>query len=307
MLHCNAMSHLIVDGSNLLYRSIPYKPDTAVGPHMPTYVFLKRIAETAERTYAKHVTVCWDGGTPPNRLAACPNYKANRKTPNKEKEDRKAQFQVNQDFLKEHILGPAAVRSITQRGMEADDLIFGFSSVVNMTSEKAFILSADMDLSQLVNKQTTLIPPGKDWLTDTTLPRMVMDDTYGIMPRFPSDVVLFKALRGDPADNIKPVVKPKVALRIWEEMLRTGTSPAPESIRLMCSRIGIDLDPQFERNFTAVDLIRSGVAGDAIGVALAAMAAPATFKEGDLFDAFSTTGMNPSALHAITSVLQCLR
>lgn len=296
-------NHLVVDGSFLLYSSIPYKPDTHVGPHMATYVFIKRVAELVERLRCDAVTVAWDGGIPANRKLAVPEYKSNRKAPSADQQERRDLVAMNAAFLREHILPHVAVRSVMVKGMEADDLIFGLCSVAQ---RQVKILSLDMDLSQLVSNKVTLVRPGKDDITETSIRNYCLDDKYGIYPRFGSDVVLFKALRGDPSDAIKPVMKPREVKKLWDVMLSRGMNPSPETARSIAQELNIALSNQFEANYTAVDLVRSGVAGDAIAAALAALATRPTFNENDLFLAFSSTGMNPAYLHSASSVLQSL-
>lgn len=298
-------NHLIVDGSFLLYSSIPYKPETDVGPHMATYVFLKRIVEWVDRLHVDAVTVAWDSGVPERRRLAVPTYKAGRRGQSEEQENRRNLVKLNVEFIRNHILPHAAIRSAAVNGLEADDVIYGLCQV---SPRKVHVLSLDMDLSQLVTDNVSLVRPGKETITSTSIRGHCLDvvKDFNVFPRTPSDVVLFKALRGDPSDSIKPVVRPKQLAQIWTHMISRGVNPSPESIRSLSRELGIELPAQFEQNYNAVDLVRSGVAGDAIAAAIATLNTRPSFNENDLFSAFASTGMNPGYLHPFTGVLQLL-
>lgn len=297
-------NHLVVDGSFLLYSSIPYKPEHETGPHMATYVFLKRIGELVERHRFDAVTVAWDDGIPQRRRDAVPGYKTNRAAPkSKDHQERRNLVSLNASFLREHILPHAAIRSMIVKGLEADDLIYGMCSIA---TKRLSILSLDMDLSQLVSSNVTLLRPGKTDITLATVTSYCLDDKYQIYPRTPSDIVLFKALRGDPSDSIKPAMKPKAVKALWDTMISRGMNPCPETAKQLADELNLKLESNFENNYVAVDLIRSGVAGDAIAAALGCLDTAVTYDENKLFQAFSSTGMNPGYLHSAASVLQSL-
>lgn len=86
-------------------------------------------------------------------------------------------------------------------GFEADDLIGTLASKVDGEVEK-IIVTGDMDTMQLVNDHTKVFTM-KRGLTDSMIyDEKAVKDRYGLKPE---QMVDFKALRGDPSDNIPGV------------------------------------------------------------------------------------------------------
>ncbi len=86
-------------------------------------------------------------------------------------------------------------------GFEADDLIGTLAKKIDKTVEK-IIITGDMDTMQLINDHTKVFTM-KRGLTDS-----VIYDTKAVRERYgldPEQMIDFKALRGDPSDNISGV------------------------------------------------------------------------------------------------------
>lgn len=297
--------HLVVDGSFLLHLSIPYNPAERVGPHIASYNFFRSLAQWSVKLKAAKITVCWDGGTPAARKAAVPAYKENRKALVKDKDrERFHDFGRNKEFL-EALCPSLAVRSIQADGLEADDLVFGVCNAE--TQYRVVILSGDMDLAQLVSYRVDFFRPGKDRISLGNFSSLILDENYDIRPRDPSDLVAFKALRGDSSDNIKAVVKPKALCRIWERLKSENLPASVDNVRKLATNLDIDISDQYERNLIAVDLRRSGVAGDAIAYATGALSRPVAASDAEIYQKFLEVQIQSGYLHASIPTFHYLR
>ncbi len=292
--------HLVVDGNFLLHTSIPYSPDDAVGPHRSSYNFLKRIANTAEALSATRISVCWDAGIPARRRQLCPEYKKNREVKNNKDRTRHEDFARNRDFIRS-VLPFFAVRQLVYEGMEADDLIYG---IATLNRGYTHIYSGDMDLLQLVSSTVTL-HRGRDKTSIRleTLGSYVLDKNYDIRPTAPRDIVGFKALRGDPSDNIPPICKPRSVCQMWPHR---GDSSLP-ALKQAASRVGVEIPASIDDRYSVVDLARSGVAADAISLAVVAAGSTVRLHEDEIIKKFVEVGIVPGYIHSMIPSFQVLQ
>lgn len=288
--------HLIIDGNFFLHLAIPYGNREAVGPHTPSYNFFASLSQWSTRMRARSVTVCWDGGGyPKKRLELYPEYKSTRIPANLSEKDRvrHQDFVRNRSFL-QTVLPFLCVRQIAVPCFEADDLIFGLSKI---ETHGAIILSGDMDLAQLVSSTTSWLSPGHERIHLGNISSISLDDAYDIHPRDPSDIIGFKAMRGDRSDNIKPIVKPKAVCSIWSKLTERKLPANATNIRSIASDVGVIIPDTLENYFEVVDLARSGVAGDAIAYALQLMQTKPMVNESKLFENFVAVGIQPGYIH----------
>lgn len=291
--------HLIIDGNFFLHLAIPYGSRDGVGPHTSSYNFFASLAQWSTRYAARSISVCWDGGGfPEKRLRLYPDYKANRiLTHSSDRErERHQDFVRNRQFLQE-LLPSLGVRQIAVPNFEADDIIFGMSRIETIN---AIIISGDMDLAQLVGPVVSWLAPGKERIHLGNMTTMVLDDTYDIRPRKPSDIVGFKAMRGDRSDNIRPIVKPKNVCAVWNKLASANLDATPENIRKVGLDLGLQIPDTLETYFELVDLARSGVAGQAIGYAIQMMSSSSKINESKVFEKFVAVGIQPGYLHRHT-------
>ena len=290
---------IVIDGNYFLHLSIPYNPKDVVGPHIASYNFLSSLSQWSTRLSAGSITVCWDSvGIPEKRRRLCPSYKSNRASPKTDKERARFQdFNRNREFLQTKILPYVGVRQLAINGFEADDLIFGIAKASQ--SEPVVVLSADRDLLQLVMGSVSFLTPGKERITEANISSIILDDSYDIRPRKASDIIGFKGMRGDKADNIPPVLKPKAVCRIWTLLKEGNLDATVPNIRMLADQEKIQIQPGLENNIEVVDLARSGVAGDAIGYALQSASSPISVNESILFDNLLAVGIQPWYLHKI--------
>ena len=276
--------------------SIPYNPKEVVGPHTSSYNFVKAISDYAQKFHAASVYVCWDDGIPARRLELYPAYKQNRKVAKEKDRARHEDFGRNREFLK-GCLYLAGVRSIQQRGFEADDIIYGLAKVLQ--GHRVVIVSADMDLAQLITGTVCQQRPGKDLLTEATLGSVVLDDHYDVRPVHADDIPVFKALRGDPGDGISPICRPRNVSAIWESLRRKNLPITIQNVRSVASDLGVVIGPELEAIYSVVNLNCSGVAADAIEIAMQEVSKIARPSEEDFVQVFVDVGMNPGYVRAI--------
>ncbi len=145
----------------------------------------------------------------------------------KEYAEYKAQRPVTPDDLipqlaEAHELFSAfGIKTLEEPGYEADDLI---ATLATKFSEgkgaKAIILTGDLDTLQLVENGKILVRTFKKGVSETMLyDEEAVRERYGLTPR---QLIDYKALVGDPSDNIKgvPGIGPKTAV---EALTRFGT------------------------------------------------------------------------------------
>lgn len=263
---------------------------------MASYNFISHISKLITKLFSRRMTVCWDSGVPASRRQNVPTYKESRIKHTQDKDRvRSESFGRNRSFL-QGILPHFAVRSLSQPGLEADDLIFGCCQA---DRGRVVIVSGDMDLAQLVSSRVRLDRPGKGIIDERTIHSVILDTSYDIRPRKGQDVVLFKALRGDPSDSIPPLVKPRHVCQFWDVLTREGLEPTIPVAKTICERLGIDLPAQFEKHYTCVDLLRSGVAADAISAAIQSLQAPTRLDENVILQKLLDVGIQPGYVHRL--------
>jgi len=186
---------LIIDGNALIHRSfhaLPPLTDTQGRQVNAVYGFAMTLLRAWKELKPTHIIATFDLKGPTFRHEAYTEYKATRvKAPDELYE----QIPLVKDVVKTF-----DIPIFEKQGFEADDMI-GTITAHTPTIEKV-ILTGDMDTTQLVDDHTTLYTPRKG-LSDT-----VLMDEVGVQMRFgvtPRQMVDFKALRGDPSDNIPGV------------------------------------------------------------------------------------------------------
>jgi DNA polymerase I len=199
---------ILIDGHSLAFRSyFAYAKGrdgglrTSTGiPTSVTFGFLKALLETLEAEKPEYLAIAFDLGDPTFRHDADETYKAGRpETP--------------EDFIPDilnlqEVLRAMSLPVLTAPGYEADDIIGTLAHRASKEGFRVKVLSGDRDLYQLIdpNEQVTVLylstvfgrgtPPPKEFGSQQ------VKDKMGILP---SQVVDYKALCGDPSDNIPGV------------------------------------------------------------------------------------------------------
>lgn len=204
----------LVDANSLLHRAYHALPPlTAPNGEMvgAVYGFASMFLNVLEHVKPNFMVVAWDTPKPTFRHQAYTQYKAQRP---KTDEDLLDQVHIVKEFLKS-----LNVPQIGIEGYEADDVIGTLSKIAvdDGVVDKVFIVTGDMDALQLVNEKVQVMTTKKG----SSLPFYY--DVEAVKERYsgltPAQVVDYKALRGDPSDNIPGVkgVGDKIAIQLLSD------------------------------------------------------------------------------------------
>ena len=156
-----------------------------------------------------HLIVVWDGGLSTERVAALPEYKAQRPAM---PDELRPQLDGIVSYLQ-----AAGVATFQRDEVEADDYIACLSRQAVQSGMSVVIASADKDFMQLVSPQVGLLNPNDKSETIWTDEQVRVKT--GVAP---AQIVDWLALMGDAVDNIPgvPGVGPKTAADL---LIRFGT------------------------------------------------------------------------------------
>ena len=199
---------LIVDGHAYAYRAFHAIRELRSPAGQPTnaiYGFVKMLEKMRAAVAPTHLMVVWDGGLSEERLAALPDYKAQRP-------EMPADLRPQLDGMVQY-LAAAGIASYRADGVEADDYI---ATLARQAAEKwnVVIASSDKDFMQLVSTRIGLLNPndktGMIWGREQVLAKAGVE---------PEQVADWLALMGDAVDNIPgvPGVGPKTAAELLKQ------------------------------------------------------------------------------------------
>jgi DNA polymerase-1 len=190
---------LIVDGHALLHRAwhalppLTTKDGTLVhGAYGFTTILLSAVREFEPDC----VAVTFDLEGPTFRHEQYDEYKAHR-------EEKPDELYAQVPII-ERILGAMGIPVFTAKGFEADDVIGTLSRLAAEQDGgvETIIVTGDLDTLQLVDDRTKVYTLRKG-MSDTVLyDRKAVKERFGLVP---GQMVDYKALRGDPSDNIPGV------------------------------------------------------------------------------------------------------
>lgn len=207
---------MLVDGMALLFRgyyATAYRGNfmkTTQG--MPTngvFQFLRYFFDAIQTFSPSHVICCWDLGSKTFRTDLYPAYKANRQAP---PDELVPQF----DLVKE-VVAAMNVPNISCENYEADDCIGTLAKTYGMHSNHhVLILTGDQDMLQLVDDRVQVALMKKGIGNYDVYDR---DNFYAKKGIYPEQVIDFKGLTGDAADNYPGVkgIGEKTALKLLQE------------------------------------------------------------------------------------------
>lgn len=188
---------MIIDGNALLHRAWHALPQTMKAPSgvitNAAYGFTAILLKAIREIKPSYVVVCFDSKGKTFRDKLYKEYKAHRKKKPQELYD-----QI--PIIQEALLG-LNIPYVQKTGIEADDLIGTLAKKAKSKGGlKSVIVTGDMDTLQLVDEDTEVYTLKKG-ITETTVygVKEVKDRYDGLTPE---QLVDFKALRGDPSDNI---------------------------------------------------------------------------------------------------------
>lgn len=201
---------VLIDGHSLAFRSYfafakgrdgGLRTSTGI-PTSVCFGFLKALLEVMEAEKPQYVAVAFDLGVPTFRHDADETYKEGRP-------DTPEDFIPDLRNLQE-LLAAFNLPVVTAPGYEADDVLGTLARQASATNYRVKILTGDRDLFQLIDPQKNVTvlylsttfgqrgnsPPPREYGPEQ------VKDKLGILP---SQVVDYKALCGDPSDNIPGV------------------------------------------------------------------------------------------------------
>jgi len=193
----SAPNVLLVDGNAIIHRSfhalppLTAKDGTLVNA---VYGFATALLKALKEVKPTHVAVAFDKQGPTFRDELYKQYKATRV--------KAAQELYDQIPLAHELVEAFGFPVVEANGVEADDVIGTLAHRLAKEKAKVVILTGDMDTMQLVSDRVHVYSLRKG-LSDTLLytPKEVQDRySFG-----PERIIDYKALRGDPSDNIPGV------------------------------------------------------------------------------------------------------
>ena len=192
---------MIIDGHGLVHRAyhaLPPMTSPTGEPVNAAYGVTSMALKLLQEHKPDYACVAFDRHGESERKKTFEAYKAQRET----KPD---DFYQQIPYIEESLasLGIRAIES-HEGGYEADDVIGTIVVKVNKENPDVdcLIISGDQDILQLVNEQTNVVSFSKG-ISET-----IIYDIPGVINRYgfkPKQLIDYKALRGDPSDNIPGV------------------------------------------------------------------------------------------------------
>ena len=213
---------LLIDGHSLAFRSYyafatSRKGALRTATGIPTSIcfgFLNSLLQVLELQQPEYVAIAFDREEPSFRHQADPNYKANRK-------------ETPEDFIPDlanlqELLTALNITITTVAGYEADDILATLTSQGRAGGYEVKILTGDRDLFQLVEDNiSVLYLENRAMKSSSPSPYQEFNPeaVQAKMGVAPSQIVDYKALCGDPADNFPGVrgIGEKRAVKLLQE------------------------------------------------------------------------------------------
>lgn len=190
---------IIIDSNALLHRAFHALPPLSNSSGQETgavYGFLLTLFKAIKDLSPDYIVACFDTKAKTFRHEQFTDYKAQRPaTPS---------GIITQIPIVKEVLDAFKIPVFAKDGFEADDLIATICNLAQKENKdlEIYILTGDLDNLQLVNDKIGVYTLGKG-IKDT-----IIYDTAKVIERFgvnPGQMVDFKALTGDPSDNVPGV------------------------------------------------------------------------------------------------------
>jgi len=204
---------LIIDSYALIYRAYYAFPPTLQTKDgtltNAAYGFTSLLLDVIDKFEPDYLVAVYESETPLIRSSEYLLYKANRKETDNELK--------NQIPIVKRILETMDVPVLHVNGYEADDVIGTLNKQIKNKNIQKIIVTGDQDLFQLIeNESTSIYLAGSRFSQSKLFDAEKVEEKLGIKT---SQVVDYKALCGDPSDNIPGVkgVGKKTAQKLLEE------------------------------------------------------------------------------------------
>lgn len=189
---------LLIDANSLIHRAFhalpPFK--TSQGELVnAVYGFFSILLNILTSLKPDYLAITFDVAKKTFRHEKYAEYKATRvKAP----DELYAQF----DRIKE-IIRAANIPIFEKEGFEADDVLATLAEKMKEHKEiETYIATSDKDALQLVDEKTIVLSPRKGGSDNLIYTSEAVQKRFGLLP---DQIVDFKAITGDPSDNIKGV------------------------------------------------------------------------------------------------------
>ncbi|HLD18247.1 MAG TPA: DNA polymerase I [Patescibacteria group bacterium] len=188
---------LILDGNALLHRAWHALPPLSTHDGRvvnAVYGFTMVLEKLLESRHPSHMAVAWDLPGKTFRHEASPEYKAQRV--------KQSQEFYDQIPLAKQIVHLYGIQNASAEGFEADDVIGTIARQASGNGMDVLIVTGDLDALQLVDPRVRVLFFQKG-LSETKLyDEAAVEERFGFGPE---RLVDYKALRGDPSDNVPGV------------------------------------------------------------------------------------------------------
>ncbi len=203
---------LLFDGNALVHRAFHALPPLTVTRTGEMVNAVQGFASTLLKVLGEikptHWAIAFDRPTPTFRHEKFEEYKAQRpRTPD----------ELVTQIERVHQLAEAFHIPIFEiDGFEADDILGTLSRQANERGIETIIVTGDNDVLQVVSPKTKVLAPRRTFSDTVLYDESLVEEKYGIPPRQLAD---FKALTGDPSDNIPsiPGIGEKTAARLLQQ------------------------------------------------------------------------------------------
>jgi DNA polymerase I len=199
---------LLADSNSLIYRgyfAIPPLTTTKGELVNAAFGFASILLKVIQEYPPRHIAACFDLPVPTFRKERDATYKATRRPM---PDDLRPQFERCKEFLEKF-----GVPMYSLPGYEADDVIGALAAQAEAAGLDTVILSGDLDTLQLVTPHVQLMTTRQGFQNTVIYDEAKIFERYGLRP---DQMVDYKALKGDPTDNIAgvPGVGEKTAAKL---------------------------------------------------------------------------------------------
>ncbi len=209
----NADTVLVIDSNSLIHRSYHALPELTTSEGTPVqavYGFVQVLLRAVTDIEPSYIAASFDVAAPTFREDMFAEYKAQRpETP----DDLAAQIP-----LVKQVLEGFSVPVYEKEGYEADDVIGTIARRVPEQCPRCttIVASGDLDTLQLIDEHTLVYTLRKSVQDTVEYDKEAVRERFGITPGRMAD---YKALRGDPSDNIPgvPGIGDKTAAQLLQQ------------------------------------------------------------------------------------------
>ena len=202
---------LIIDGHSLLYRAFYALPPLTSrrGEHTgAVFGFTNMLFKLLEDEKPAYIAVAFDPPTPSFRATIDPDYKAQREAMPQELAE---QFSRTRQVLEAMNIAVFMVDNY-----EADDVIGTLAGSFQAEEHQVVVVTGDADLLQLISGSVKVLLTKRGISQTEAFDQALLQETYGLTPQ---QFTYYKALKGDPSDNIPgvPGIGDKTALALLHQ------------------------------------------------------------------------------------------